>query len=80
MQMGALTRFYLPDDSVFLGIEAGLDLFIYSNRENPDPQMPARFHRVVKAAVESDRVPRTRIEESVRRISTLKQSVSAERE
>jgi beta-N-acetylhexosaminidase len=80
MQMGALTRFFLPDDSVFFGVEAGLDLFIYSNRQHPDPQMPARFHRVVKAAVESDRLPRARIEESVRRISTLKQSTSVERE
>ncbi len=76
MQMGALTRFFLPDDSILFGIEAGLDLFIYSNRQHPDPQMPARFHRVVKAAVESDRVPRARIEESVRRISTLKQSIN----
>ena len=76
MQMGALTRFFLPDDSILFGIEAGLDLFIYSNRQHPDPQMPARFHRVVKVAVESDRVPRARIEESVRRISTLKQSIN----
>ena len=75
MHMGALTRFFLPDDSIFFGIDAGLDLFIYSNRQHPDPQMPARFHRVIKAAVESDRVPRARIEESVRRISVLKQSI-----
>jgi beta-N-acetylhexosaminidase len=80
MQMGALTRFFLPDDSIFLGIEAGLDLFIYSNRQHPDPKMPARFHRVAEAAVEGDRIPLTRIERSVRRISTLKQSINVDRE
>ena len=74
--MGALTRSFTPDDCILLGIEAGLDLFIYSNRQHPDPQMPARFHRIVKAAVESGRVPRARIEESVRRLSALRQSIN----
>jgi len=62
-----------------LGIEAGLDLFIYSNRKHPDPQMPARFHHVLKSAIESDRVSQARIEASVRRISMLKRSITVER-
>jgi beta-N-acetylhexosaminidase len=77
MQMGALTQSFTPDDCILLGVEADLDLFIYSNRQHPDPQMPTRFHRVVKAAVESDRVPRGRIEESTRRLSTLRQSINS---
>jgi beta-N-acetylhexosaminidase len=79
MQMGALTRSFSPDDAILLGIEAGLDLFIYSNRQHPDPQMPARFHRVVRSAVESGRVPAAHIEESVRRISTLKETMIVEK-
>ena len=65
MQMGALRRYFPPDESILMGIEAGIDLFIYSNRLYPDPQMPARFHRVVKAAIESGRLSRERIERSV---------------
>jgi beta-N-acetylhexosaminidase len=80
MQMGALTEFFSPDECILLGIEAGLDLFIYSNRQHPDPQMPARFHRVANAAVESERIQRRRIEESVHRISTLKQSINLSRD
>jgi beta-N-acetylhexosaminidase len=76
MQMGAMTRSFSPDESILLGIEAGLDLFIYSNRQHPDAQMPERFHRVIKAAVESNRLPITRIQESVCRISRLERSMS----
>ena len=80
MQMGAVTQIFQPDDRIVFGIEAGVDLFIYANREHPDSQMPGRFHRVVKTAVESERIQRDRIQESVRRISTLKQSINLERQ
>jgi beta-N-acetylhexosaminidase len=80
MQMVAITRSFPPDEAILLGIEAGVDLFIFSNRQHPDPQMPGRFHRVAKAAIESERVQRARIDESVRRISKLKRSVGMERE
>ena len=36
MQMGAITQSFTPDESILLGIEAGLDIFIYSNRQHPD--------------------------------------------
>jgi beta-N-acetylhexosaminidase len=75
MQMGAITRSFTPDESILLGIEAGLDLFIYSNRQHPDPQMPERFHRVTKAAVDSNRLPLARIHQSVCRILRLERSM-----
>jgi beta-N-acetylhexosaminidase len=76
MQMGAITRSFTPDESILLGIEAGLDLFIYSNRQHPDPQMPERFHRVTKAAVDSNRLPLARIHQSVCRILRLERSMA----
>jgi beta-N-acetylhexosaminidase len=79
MQMGALTRFFLPDEVILFGIEAGLDVFIYSNRQNADPQMPARIHRVARAALENGRVPQARFEESFLRISILTQSMRVEK-
>lgn len=75
MQMGALRRFFSPDESILLGIDAGVDLFIYSNREHRDPEMPGRFHRVVRTAIESGRLAVSRIEESARRIAALKRSI-----
>ena len=78
MQMGAITQSFTPDESILLGIEAGLDLFIYSNRQHPDSQMPERFHRVTKAAVDSNRLPLARIQQSVYRILRLEQSMSYE--
>jgi beta-N-acetylhexosaminidase len=74
MQMGALARFGL-DERILLGIEAGCDLFIYANRRDPDPQMPERFHRVVKEAIRRGRLTARRIEASAARIGRLKRMV-----
>jgi beta-N-acetylhexosaminidase len=78
MQMGALRRFFSPDECILLGIEAGLDLFLYTNRDYPDPEMPGRFHRVVKAALDSGRLKPARIDASYRRIKRLKGSIEAD--
>jgi beta-N-acetylhexosaminidase len=76
MQMGAITSSFSPDEGILFGIEAGLDLFIYSNRQHPDPQMPERFHRVIKAAIDNNRLPVARIQQSVCRIFRLERSMS----
>lgn len=78
MQMGALRHFFAPDECILLGVEAGIDLFIYNNRDHPDPQMPGRFHRVVEAAIDSGRLKRARIELSFRRLRSLKQRVGSD--
>jgi beta-N-acetylhexosaminidase len=75
MQMGAVRNHFSPDDAIRLGVDAGVDLFIYSNREHPDPRMPTRFHDVVKSALESGRVASARIEESAARVRNLKRSI-----
>ncbi|MCW6506597.1 glycoside hydrolase family 3 N-terminal domain-containing protein [Lichenifustis flavocetrariae] len=76
MQMGALRRSYAPDDSIALGIEAGVDLFVFSNREHPDPEMPERFHRVVKTMIAAGRIVPERITLSAQRIAALKRSLT----
>ncbi len=77
MQMGALTHFFAPDECILLGIEAGIDLFIYNNRDHPDPQMPGRFHRVVKAAIDSGRLKQARVEASFRRLRQLERRLDS---
>jgi beta-glucosidase-like glycosyl hydrolase len=75
MQMGALRNNFRPDDAIVLGIDAGIDLFIYTNREHPDPQMPGRFHRVVMNAIDRGFLPWERIEKSLKRIAAIKHSL-----
>jgi beta-N-acetylhexosaminidase len=77
MQMGALRHFFAPDECILLGVEAGIDLFIYNNRDYPDPQMPGRFHRVVKAAIDDGRLKPARVEASFRRLRQLKQKLDS---
>jgi beta-N-acetylhexosaminidase len=75
MQMGALRQTFDPDECILLGIQAGLDLFIYSNREHPDREMPERFHRVVRSAIENGILHPTRIQQSYARICELKRKI-----
>lgn len=66
LNMGAITSVYTPEESAVLAIEAGVDMLL----------MPPDVHKAfqaVKSAVESGRIPEGRIDESVRRILTLKQ-------
>jgi beta-N-acetylhexosaminidase len=72
MQMGAIRDRYSPEESIVLGVQAGVDLFIYSNREHADPKMPDRFVSVVRAAIEAGQLSSQCIEESCRRIRALK--------
>lgn len=72
MQMGAIRDRFSPEESIVLGVQAGIDLFIYSNREHADPKMPDRFVSVVRTAIKTGQLSSQRIEESDRRIRALK--------
>jgi len=72
MQMEAIGDHYGADESIVLGIEGGADLFIFTNLDHPDAEMPERFIRVVRGAVESGRIAPSRIDESFERIRRLK--------
>lgn len=76
MQMGALRRFFTPDESIRLGLDAGLDLFVFSNREHPDPRMPGRFHEVVRDGLAKGTITPARIIASRDRIDALKRSIA----
>ncbi len=66
MNMGAITSAYSPEDAAVKAVIAGVDMLLMS----PD------VHKAVAAlkdAVDSGRIPESRIDESVLRILTLKQ-------
>jgi beta-N-acetylhexosaminidase len=72
MQMEAIGEHYGADESIVRGIEGGADLFIFTNHDHPDAEMPERFIRVARGAVESGRIAASRIDESFERIKRLK--------
>ena len=75
MQMGALRDHFSPDEAARLGVDAGVDLFIYSNRDRADPWTPLQFHRAVKTSIADGRIAPGRIEASAARLRRLKQSI-----
>jgi beta-N-acetylhexosaminidase len=77
MQMSALRNHFEADESIILGMDAGLDLFLFLNREHPDSEMPGRFFRVLRAAVRDRRISMDRIDQSVGRILALKRKLVA---
>jgi beta-N-acetylhexosaminidase len=79
MQMGALAQHFSADERILLGVEAGVDLFVYNIREHPDPEMPERFHRVVASGIARGRIGQTDIDQSLLRISALKRRIEIER-
>ena len=66
LNMGAITSVYTPEESAVLAVEAGVDMLLMS----PDIDAAAS---AIKKAVESGEIPESRIDESVKRILTLKQ-------
>lgn len=72
MAMGAITQQYAPEEAAVMAIEAGADIIL-------DPaDYPAAFEAVV-TAVESGRIPESRIDESVDRVLKLKKRILTER-
>lgn len=66
LNMGAITDHYTPEEAAVLAVEAGADMLLMS------PDIDADFW-AIKEAVETGKISENRIEESVRRILTLKQ-------
>ncbi len=66
MNMGAITSVYTPEDAAVKAVNAGVDMLLMS--QNVHKAVDA-----IKKAVESGKIPESRIDESVLRILTLKQ-------
>lgn len=66
MSMGAITRQYTPAEATLLSLQAGADIIL-----GPKDYIPA-FEAVMNAVVRDSTLTEARIDESVRRILTLK--------
>jgi len=75
MQMHAITEHYGLEKAIELGINAGLDVIIFSNNiQNSEARTVDVVHKIIKEMVENGSIPQSRIDESYRRIMNLKKA------
>jgi beta-N-acetylhexosaminidase len=73
MQMHAITEHYGLEKSIELGINAGLDVIIFSNNiQSSEDRTVGLVHGIMKKMVEDGTISQSRIDESYARIMKLK--------
>ena len=73
MQMHAITKHYGLETAIELGINAGLDVIIFSNNiQNSEERTVGLVHEIITRLVLEGKIPRARIDESYNRIIKLK--------
>jgi len=73
MGMGAIADHYGFEDAVRLSVLAGVDILAFANNSATfDPTIPARAIATIKGLVEEGTITEARIDESYRRIMSLK--------
>ena len=75
MEMKAISSRYGLAKSVPLAIEAGLDVLCFGNNLTYDPDIAPKVIAIIERAVQSGRIPESRIDESCVRVLALKQKV-----
>jgi len=77
MQMRAIASNYGLDEAIKLAVNAGVDVMCFSNNiQGVEDRTVDRVHDIIRGFVESGAIPRTRIDESFRRIMELKKMIS----
>jgi beta-N-acetylhexosaminidase len=75
MQMQAITEHYGLEKAIELGINAGLDVIIFSNNiQNSEERTVATVHNIIKKLVNDGKIQQSRIDESYHRIIKLKKA------
>ena len=75
MQMHAITEHYGLKKAIQLGINAGLDVIIFSNNiQNSEDRTVNIVHGIIKKMVEEGSIPQSRIDESYNRIMQAKKA------
>ena len=81
MQMRAITNNYGFEDAIKMTINAGVDILCFANNV-PAAQLRTvnEIHSIIKKFVASGEIPKSRIDESFKRIMRLKKSITSENE
>ncbi|HMB15983.1 MAG TPA: glycoside hydrolase family 3 protein [Pelovirga sp.] len=72
LQMKAITEHYGLDQAVQLALEAGIDILLFGNNLDYDPEIVARVVHIIRDLVATGVICESRIDESYRRIMRLK--------
>jgi beta-N-acetylhexosaminidase len=76
MQMQAITSQYGLEEAIKLAVNAGVDIMCFSNNiQGNEVRTVDKVHSIIKKFVASGEIPRSRIEESFKRIMELKKSI-----
>jgi beta-N-acetylhexosaminidase len=74
MQMHAISKYYGLEKAIKMSILAGADVLVFGNNVNASDRIkPSEIHAIIKKLVTNGDIPEQRIEESFRRITTLKE-------
>jgi beta-N-acetylhexosaminidase len=81
MQMRAITNNYGFEEAIKMTINAGIDILCFANNV-PAAQLRSvnEIHSIIKKFVASGEIPKSRIDESFKRIIRMKKSISSENE
>jgi beta-N-acetylhexosaminidase len=73
MQMHAITKHYGLEEAIKLAINGGVDIMTFSNNiQGSDERTVDKVHEIIKTLVNNGQIKHQRIDESYRRIMTLK--------
>ncbi len=72
MQMKAISEHYGLEESIRLGLDAGLDIFLFANNSAFDPDIARKICGIIRRLVDEGTISRARIEASYGRICRLK--------
>jgi beta-N-acetylhexosaminidase len=73
MMMQAISKQYGLEESIFLSLDAGLDILMFSNNiKGVKSYQPANIHRIIKQLVTSGKLSEDRINASYNRIMAMK--------
>ena len=73
MQMHAITKYYGLEKALELSISAGIDVVIFSNNiQGSENRTVDTVHNLIKKLVKEGKIPKSRIDESYKRIVRLK--------
>ena len=75
MQMRAIAGHYGLDEAILLAVEAGVDILVFGNNLDYDPDIVPRAIDILVKAVEEGRLSAERIAASHRRIQAVKQQL-----
>ena len=72
MQMGAINKHYSLKESIYLAIQAGNDILLFSNNFKYDPKLPKKVYDCILELIAEGKISEQRIKESWERIKKVK--------